>query len=384
MKQTLGIGVLGTGWMAKAHTQALRRLATLTDLPVDLRLVVVGGRDAARTSRRARAWGFERASTDWRDVVDDPAVDVLVNLTGNHAHAAPSIAALERGLHVLCEKPLATDPRDVRAMVESAAASTGVAACGYNYRLVPAVRMIRDLIASGEIGGIRAASFGYEQDWAAADDARNGWRFDDVRGGSALYDLSHILDLTAWILGDPIETVGTVTTRTSTGARPCVLGVEPEDAFTALVRTADVTASVTASRIATGRKAHQFIEITGSAGAVTWDMEDLNRLRLWLPGNERINGFRDVLVTEPDHPYMRHWYAPGHTIGWDDTVAHQWLSFISAITGFDESISADLASFGEGARAIRFADAIRRSARTRTWEPVAGSSDANADDLGGR
>ncbi|WP_271986286.1 Gfo/Idh/MocA family protein [Pseudoclavibacter terrae] len=368
----IGIGIIGTGWMARAHTRALQVLRTAAELPFDVELSHLAGRDPARTDRAAEQWGVTRASTDWRALVDDPAVDVVVNLTGNDTHAAPSIAALQLDKHVLCEKPLAISAVDLERMLAAAQASTAIAACGYNYRFVPALRVAKELLESGGLGELRQFSIGYEQDWASLDADRTGWRFDDHVAGSCVYDLSHILDLLRWFTGDPTAVVANIATRgkAGEGARPAALGVDPEDSYEALATLGTgTTAVLRASRIATGRKGRQFVELTGSLGTVTWDMEDMNRLKVFLEGDRAsgVAGFRDVLVTETEHPFMRHWYAPGHTIGWDDTVLHQWISLIGTITGFDPNLPSDVATFEDGARAVQFADAIRESSATRSW-----------------
>lgn len=381
MRATLGIGVLGTGWMAKAHTHALRALSTTLELPFDIRLVSLGGRAADRTEAMRARWGFESSTTDWRQLVDNPEVDVVVNLTGNAMHAAPSIGALETGKHVLCEKPLATTRADVAAMLQAARSSAAVNACGYNYRFVPAVRLARELVLSGRLGRLRHVNIGYEQDWASKDSARHGWRFEDPVEGSSVYDLSHIIDLLRWIGGEPSMVIASIAARTpadaaagSAGIKETIIGQDHEDSYSALVRMeSGIVANLRGSRIATGRKGSQFLEITGEEGSLLWNMEDLNRLQVYLQsddGGSQLAGYRNVMATELEHPFMDYWYAPGHTIGWDHTVIHQWISVLAAITGFNPDIPTDFARFEDGARAAATADTIRVSAHDQKWTPV--------------
>jgi predicted dehydrogenase len=375
---TLGVGVIGSGWMAKAHTGALKALSTTLELPFDIKLASLAGRSPGRTEATARQWGFESCTTDWRQLVDDPQVQIVVNLTGNSMHAAPSVAALEHGKHVLCEKPLATSEADIAAMLHAARTNPGINACGYNYRFVPAVRLARELVLSGRLGALRDVSIAYEQDWASKPQARQGWRFDNPVEGSTVYDLSHIIDLFRWIVDEPSAVLATVASLDNgleagrMGVREARIGTDPEDSYSALVRTrGGLVATFHASRIATGRKGRQRLEITGERGAVAWDMEDLNRLQVFLADDDtRISGYKDVIVTEMDHPFMNYWFAPGHIIGWDHTVIHQWISVLAAVTGFDPQVPTDFATFEDGARAVSIADSIRSSAEHQRWTAI--------------
>lgn len=364
--------------MAKAHTSAIKALTTTLELPFDIRLVALAGRNPGRTEATSLQWGFESWTTDWRKLIDDPAVQVLVNLTGNTMHAAPSIAALENEKHVLCEKPLAISQSDIEAMLLAAASSPAVNSCGYNYRFVPAVRLAKEIVSSGRLGALRHVSIAYEQDWAAKPSARQGWRFDDPVQGSSVYDLSHIIDLLRWIVGEPTSVTASIASALTTapagqaGVRDARLGSDPEDSYSALVRTEqDIVATLRASRIATGRKGRQVLDITGDKGSVSWDMEDLNRLKVFIEDEDnRTSGYRDVIITEMDHPFMNYWYAPGHIIGWDHTLIHQWISVLAAVTGFDPQVPTDFATFEDGARAVAVANSIRKSSQTQSWVSV--------------
>jgi predicted dehydrogenase len=373
MADSFGVAVLGTGWMARAHTHALRALADL-DLPgptVKLRTVI--SRDRARAEHTANRLGYESATDDWRTAIDDPQVDLLLNVAANELHAAPSIAALQAGKHVLCEKPLAGDSTSAGTMAEVAASNDqAVAACAYNYRFVPAVRLVRDFIHEGRLGAIRHARFSYLQDWAGSTAARTGWRFAAAGDGSSVADYSHIIDLLRWLIGEPVSVSSAISTLDLSGAlRPATTGSDHQDWYAALVRLdSGITATLEASRVATGAKGHQDFEIYGSQGAVSWDMEDLNRLRYFDqrdtadPGSA---GFRDILVTEPTHPYLNHWWAPGHTLGWEHTLVHQWIALLDRITtGSGDSP----ATFADGLAASQVVEAIQTSSTTANWTAV--------------
>jgi predicted dehydrogenase len=347
--------------MARAHAHALHTLGHLAaSQPV--RLVAIAGRDTARTAAPAAELGFERHATDWRAVVEDPDVDVVANVAGNDVHAEPSIAALGLGKSVLCEKPLASSLEDAEAMAAAARASSGLAVCGYNYRFMPALRLAHDLIASGRLGALRHVRAAYLQDWAGSAEARRGWRFADPELGSAVGDYSHIIDLLRWLVGEPVAVCATIGT----------LDEPHEDWYAALVRTdAGVTATLEASRVATGWKGHQHVEIVGSQGSLWWDMEDLNRLHVYLRDDEQgsVAGFHDVLVTEPHHPFLEHWWAPGHILGWEHTFVHEWLETLAGVQS-PGAPPAHLPLFDDGLRAVLITEAIRTSARFGRWETL--------------
>jgi predicted dehydrogenase len=370
----VGIGFVGTGWMARAHAHALHTLGHMMSLPRPLRLVAIAGRDAGRTEAAGQRLGFARRSTDWRSVVEDPDVHVVANLAGNDIHAEPSIAALELGKSVLCEKPLASTVDEAERMAAAAEKASGVAVCGYNYRFVPALRLARELIASGRLGALRHFRAAYLQDWAGSAAARRGWRFSGPETGSSVGDYSHIIDLLRWLIDEPVAVcslIGTLDERAES-LRPAVIGVEHEDWYAAIVRTASgVTATLEASRVATGRKGREHVEIVGSQGSIFWDLEDLNRLHVYLREDEAglTAGFHDVLVTEPDHPFLKHWWAPGHILGWEHTFAHQWLDTLTALDSRAER-PADLPLFSDGLRAVQVCAAIRAAATSGTWVTV--------------
>lgn len=373
MADTLGVAVLGTGWMARAHTHALRALADL-DLPGPaIRLRTVISRDPGRAERTAARLGYETSTDDWRRAVDDPGVQILLNVAANGLHPEPSIAALESGLHVVCEKPLASDLPAATNMADVAASNSDtVAACAYNYRFVPAVQLVHEMIEEGRLGELRHVRINYLQDWAGTAVSRTGWRFAGTGEGSSIADYSHIIDLLRFLIGEPVEVSSAIGTLDGAGAlRPALAGRDHEDWYAALVRLeSGAAATLEASRVATGAKGKQSFEIYGSEGTVTWDMEDLNRLRYFDrhdAADPRTAGARDILVTEPVHPYLRHWWAPGHILGWEHTLVHQWIALLDRISGRGgESV----ATFADGLRACQVVEAIQRSNSTASWVPL--------------
>ncbi|WP_053949310.1 Gfo/Idh/MocA family protein [Halolamina sediminis] len=351
--------MLGYGFMGKAHANALARLPMFVpDAPAVEREVLIG-RDEAALAEAVDRLGFTRTATDWREEVAD--VDVFYNLGPNHVHPEPTIAALEAGTPVLCEKPMAPTLAAAERMAAAASEADATAAVGFNYRYVPAIQYAKRLIDAGELGEIRQFRGRYLQDWLVDPEAPASWRTDADRAGSgALGDLgAHTIDLARFLVGE-IERVSGQTT-TFVDERPAADGegtdpVTVDDAYSAQVRfTNGAAGTLEASRVAVGRKNDHTIEIEGTEGAIRFSLERLNELELYRPGNR---GFETVLVTEEDDPYLEHWWPPGHVLGWEHTFVHENHTFLSAIEG--ESTYAP--DFADGLAVQRAFDAVQRSA----------------------
>lgn len=311
----------------------------------------VSGRDAQRTARAAGELGFERSTTSWEAVVDDPEVEVVAVLGANPVHLPATLGALRAGKPVLCEKPLGSDGGEAARMLAAASAAGGTHACGFNYRWVPAVRLLFDVLRQGRIGALRHFRGLYLQDWA------NGERTRSTHGGAgAVLDYSHLVDMLRHLAGEPLSVSAQVTSFGSGAA---------EDAFAAALELpGGALATLEASRYATGWKGHHRIELNGTDGAAWWDMEDPNRLHLFLAADERdgLGGHRAILVTEPRHPFLESWWPPGHVLGWEHSFVHQWRAFLGAVER-GEPVPPEQASFEDGMRAAMVCDAILASAR---------------------
>jgi predicted dehydrogenase len=369
----IGIGMLGYAFMGKAHASAYRTLSHMTwPPPLRPELVVIAGRDAGAVSEAARRYGFERAVTDWREVIADQRVALFDNSGPNGLHGEPTVAAAEAGKHVVCEKPLGRDA-DESYQIWQRVAATGVKhLCGFNYRFVPAIRLAREMIAAGELGEIRHFRARYLQAWGA-DAGIMTWRFDRAQAGSgALGDLgAHIVDLARHLVGE-IATVSGLTRTFVTDRAGHTVDVD--DAFEAAVEFENgVIGTLEASRLCPGRINQLALEVNGAKGSIAFDLERLNELRVHLAGStpgERAQGFRTTLVTEPDHPFMKHWWPPGHTIGWEHSFVHELHHLLTAIGGNGE-IRPGGADFEDGYRAAEVCDAIVRSSATGRREDVA-------------
>ena len=284
-------------------------------------LVAIGGRNARAPSRRPRArYGYASAVTDWREIVADPRVDVFDNLSPNNLHAEPSIAAAEAGKHVVCEKPLGRNAAEAFETWQRVQAAGVVHMCAFNYRFVPAVRLAREMLEAGELGEIHHFRASYLQDWLADPTAPASWRLDaDEAGSGALGDLgAHIIDLARYLVGE-IASVGALT-RTFVPERPGGR-VTVDDAFEAFVEfEGGAVGTLEASRFCRGRKNAMSCEINGSKGSLRFELERINELSVHMEGSrpgDRAQGFRTVLVTEADQPFLEHWWPPGprHRLG---------------------------------------------------------------------
>jgi predicted dehydrogenase len=366
----IGVGLIGTGFMGRAHSHALHTLAHMVSPePPRPRLVAICGRDAERTATAARRFGYERAVSDWRELLTDPAITLLDNGGPNDLHAAPTIAAAQAGRHVICEKPLGRDADEALETWRRVRATGVTHMCGFNYRFVPAIRLARDLIAAGELGEIRHVRMRYLQDWLRDPDAVASWRLRRSSAGSgAIGDLgSHIIDLTRFLAGE-IATVSGVT-RTFTGSRPGG-EVDVDDGFAATIRLADgAIGTLEASRVCLGHKNSLQWEINGARGTLAFDLERLNELWIAQAGRAGDEGLRRRLVTEPDDPFMASWWPPGHVLGWEHTFVHELAHLFAAIAA-GAGVAPDGADLRDGYRAAEVCDAIVASAERGSAQQV--------------
>jgi predicted dehydrogenase len=349
-RDAIGVGVLGYGWITRAHAHALHTLNHLDPLPRRIRLVALGGRRREPLEAAARELGFERWATSWEDVVDDPEVDVIANLTAVAGHVEPSLAALGAGKPIFCEKPLAPTLDEARSLRDAAEDAGVTNAVGFNYRYVPAVALAKEAIDAGRLGELRHYRALYLQDYHVA-----GGQPRSSGGAGAVLDYSHLVDMLRFLVGEPEA----VTARTTS------FGSGVDDAYAAILELdGGATATLEASRVASGWKGRHRIELNGSDGSLWWDMEDPNRLHVFLleDGREGLGGFRDVVVTQPDHPFLAQWWPPGHVLGWEHSFVHQWRDFLEAVLE-ERAVPERQASFEDGYRAAVLCEAINTSAR---------------------
>lgn len=370
----IGVGVLGYGFMGKAHTNAYKTIPYMVYPPPAVpQLVAICGRNEEAVSAAAQRYGYAGYYTNWQDMLADDRIKLFDNSSSNDMHAAPTIAAAQAGKHVFCEKPLARTAEESKGMLDAVRKAGVKHMVAFNYRFVPAIRQIKELIDSGKLGQIYHFRAVYLQEWIMPHyGTPQIWRLDQETAGSgALGDLgAHIIDLARYLVGEP-TTVGAMT-RTFIPERPLADGsgmakVDVDDAFVATVGFANgAVGTLEASRFAAGRKNHQVIEINAEHGTVRFELERLNEMRVFWVGEEpkETQGFHDVLVSESYHPFWKYWWPQGHIIGWEHTFVHELTHFLDAIAN-NTPVDPHGATFDDGYRAAVICDAILESARTR-------------------
>ena len=354
----IGVGMLGYAFMGKTHSNAFRKIAYMTWPPPLLpRLVSIAGRNEKAVRTAAGRYGYERWTTDWHDLVTDPAIGLFDNGGPNSLHADPTIAAAEAGKNVICEKPLGRTADESYEIWQRVAATGVKHLCAFNYRFVPANRLARDMIEAGELGEIRHFRGRYLQDWGD-DPALDTWRFHaDEAGSGALGDLgAHVVDLARSLVGEFASVSGLV--------RTFLPGREVDDAIEAAVTFENgAVGTVEATRLALGRRNALQWEVNGTKASLAFDMHRLNELQVFRADGDRARGFKTVLVSEADHPWWEFWWPPGHIIGWGETFVHEIHHLLRAIAEGGE-VGPVGATFEDGYRAAEVCDAIVRSSET--------------------
>lgn len=387
MTDRLGVGMVGYAFMGVAHSQAWRNAPHFFDLPLHPDMAAIAGRDEAAVTAAATRLGWSSVETDWKALVIRDDIDLVDICTPGDTHAEIAIAALEAGKHVLCEKPLANSVAEAAAMAEAAEAARAngqLAMVGFTYRRVPAIQLARQLVADGRIGTVRHVRAQYLQDWIADADAPLSWRLDKQKAGSgALGDIgAHIVDLAQFVTGERVTGVSAIL-ETFVHERPVAAAhsglhgtagtsmgpVTVDDAAIFLGRmSGGGVATFEATRFAWGRKNAIRLEINGSAGSLAFDFEDMNVLHFFDVAQPAVEaGFRRIVVTEPEHPYVGAWWPAGHGLGYEHAFTHQAVDLVTAIAERRQPEP----SFADGLRIQRVLDAVERSAADRsTWTPV--------------
>lgn len=365
----LGVGILGYAFMGKAHSNAFKKIPYMMYPPAAIpRLVGIAGRSEEAVQEAARRYGYAHAYTDWREMLANDAIDVFDNGGPNDAHAEPCIAAAQAGKHVFCEKPLARTAEEAKSMLEAAQKAGVKHMVAFNYRFVPAVVQIKRLIESGALGRIFHFRAVYLQEWIMDPEHPMIWRLDKQQAGSgALGDLgAHAIDLARFLVGEPKSLVGMA--QTFIKERPASGGgrgtVDVDDAFTALFEFENgALGTLEASRFCAGRKNHLELEINGEHGSIHFNLERLNELDVFWKDDQptTTQGFHNVLVTEPNHPYLQNWWPQGHIIGWEHTFVHEFDHFFRAIVN-NTDVAPYGATFLDGYRNAVICDAILESA----------------------
>lgn len=370
----IGVGMLGYAFMGKAHTNAFKTIPYMMYPPPAIpKLVGIAGRNEEAVAEAARRYGYDGYYTDWRDMIEDDRIDLFDNGGPNNIHAEPSIAAAEAGKHVFCEKPLARNAEEAKMMLDAVEKAGVKNMVAFNYRFVPAIRQAKELIDSGALGRIYHFRAVYLQEWIMPHfGTPKIWRLDkEVAGSGAIGDLgAHIIDLGRFLVGE-MSSVSAMT-RTFIEERPLpdesgTGKVDVDDAFVAAIAFENgAIGTLEASRFAAGRKNHEVLEINGEKGSIRFNLERMNELEVFWVGEEprETQGFHNILVSEPFHPWWENWWPQGHIIGWEHTFVHEITHLLDCIVN-DKDVAPYGATFEDGYRAAVVADAIAESAQTK-------------------
>ena len=376
---SLGVGMIGYSFMGAVHSHAWRTVGRVFDLGVDVDMRVICGRNEEAVTEAAAKYGWQSAETDWRTVIARDDIDIIDVCTPGSSHEEIAVAALNAGKHVICEKPLANTVAEAERMAAAAQASSGKSMVAFNYRRVPALAYARELVRQGRLGRIFHVRAVYLQDWIIDPEFPLVWRLVKEEAGSgALGDLgAHIVDAAQFVTGSQITNVSGEL-RTFIDERPLVGETHLLEATKSAERgkvTVDDAAlflanfdngavgTFEATRFASGRKNGMAIEVNGEKASLRFEFESMNEL--WVHDHTvdgKDAGFRRVMVTEGDHPYVEGWWPPGHVLGYDHTFTHEFRDFVLDIV----NDRAPEPSFADGLYVQRVLDAVERSAQAQS------------------
>ena len=387
MPQEVNVGLIGYSFMGKAHSHAFKDMSFFfpeaAAYPV---MKAICGRNEANVSDAAKTFGWQGYETDWKTLIERDDIDLIDVSTPGDSHCEIAIAAAEAGKHVFCEKPLANNLAEARAMADAVRKAGVKSMVAYNYRRVPAIALAKKLIEEGRIGDIYHWRAVYLQDWIMDPKFPLVWRLQKEKAGSGPHgDLNaHIIDLARYLVGDISEVSGMQ--ETFIKERPIVeeidaaLGASPggstkmgqvtvDDTTLFLARFENgAVGTFEATRFAGGRRNGNRFEINGSKGSIAFNLEKMNELQYYNREDEdHIQGFREIIVNEGTHPYMDHWWPPGHIIGWEHTFIHEVYDLLQAIAGADNNLHPD---FDEGVKDQAVLEAVSISAENKSWIKV--------------
>ena len=368
----IGIGMIGHAFMGKAHSNGWKQMPYIFWPPAAIpRLVKICGVPESEVAEAARRYGYEEYTTDWKEIISDDRIRIVDNGTPNSLHAEPCIAAAKAGKHVISEKPLGRNAAEAKTMRDAVRKYNVINLCDFNYRMVPAIVLAKNLIDEGKLGRIFHFRARYLQEWIMDADFPIVWRLKKALAGSgALGDLgAHIIDLARFLCGEPKSVMAVTRTfieerfNESTKKKE---KVDVDDAFASVVEFSNgAIGTIEASRFAAGRKNSNIIEINGEKGSIWWDLENMNNLHVYWVDDEPAGtrGFHNVNVTESFHPYYDKWWPHGHIIGWGNTFVHTAYNMINAVAA-GKSLEPYVATFEDGYRNAVICDAILKSAET--------------------
>lgn len=337
MTDSIGVGLIGTGYMGKCHALAWTSVKPVFGSGPRPRLAQLAEANIELANQRAEEFGFARATADWRDLIANPEVEVVSITTPNAFHAEMAVAALEAGKHVWCEKPMAVGFSEAQRMEAAARASGKVAILGYNYIQNPLVRQIGDLIAAGAIGEVNHVRIEMDEDFMAAPDAQFYWKSEASSGYGALDDFAvHPLSLLQILFDNPTRVFAHQSKPypdrpTADGGKRAV---ETFDIASVLFEIGAISGVLSVNRSAWGRKGRIALQIFGSAGSVVYDQERMNELQIYRgSGPATGQGYQTILAAPAHKPYDRFIPAPGHGLGFNDLKVIECHELLRTIAG---------------------------------------------------
>jgi predicted dehydrogenase len=377
MSKTLNIGMIGCGFMGKAHSNAYAKVNHFFDLQYRPVLKAVCARSADKVQAFAHKWGYESVETDWRKLVERKDIDLIDICTPNNTHAEIAVAAAQAGKMILCEKPLAMNGAEGLRMVEAVEKAKTPNMVWYNYRRVPAVTLAKQLIDEGRLGRIFHYRAKFLQDWTINPELPQGgtalWRLDVAAAGSGVTGdlLAHCIDTALWLNG-PLDSVNAMTEtfvkerKHNLTGKVEKVGIDDAAIFMGRFRNGSL-ASFESTRYARGHKALYTFEINGEHASLFWDLHDLHRLQYFDHRDQGIvRGWRSIHVTDSEHPYMGNWWVPGLQIGYEHSFVHQVADFLKGL----ETGKPAMPDFRDAYRTQRVLDAILESAKNGKWVNV--------------
>ena len=373
MKKELNIGIVGAQFMGKAHTNAWYDVSRFYDLP--FKVVMKAACDVNSESERkfAKRLGWQSFETSWQKLIDRNDIDVIDICAPNNLHMPVAVAAAKAGKHVICEKPVAINASEANKMLDAVREASVKNMVAFNYRRVPAIALAKKIIDEGKLGTIHHFNAVYYQDWLVDPEFPWVWRHDVKLAGSGAHgDMNaHTVDLARYLVGDFESVCGQekvfIEERKKPGSNETGK-VTADDAVCFLAKFKNgALGNFIATRFATGKKNFLRLEIFGSEGSVTFNLERLNELEYYSRNDDStMQGFRNIIVTESGHPYINKWWPPGHIIGWEHTFIHEIGDFLQAVAN-DTEIKPD---FYDGFKCQQVLDAAIQSAKSGKWVSV--------------
>ena len=368
-RKRLGIGMMGAGWMCRAHTNAYltARYMFWPASSYNVELVAVGGIDEAEGQRTAERFGYRVGCAGYADIISREDVDIFDNVTPDRLHVEPTIAAARAGKHVVCEKPMAVTAEDAKRMLDAVREAGVKHICGFSYRFLPAVRLAYELIHSGELGKIYHFGGTYYQDQGRFEETpiEDIWYImgTGVDQGIA----SHMIDMSRFLIGEIASVTGTARTyNTKRNSQNGVVDVDATEGFHTLLEYENgATGAMQCLGVANGKQSEFSFEIFGSKGSLRWDMADPNNLYVYLAAtaHPKVVGWTKVCATEPNHPFMDIWWPRGHVLGWEHGHINMIAHFLDCVAE-DKDVAPYGGTFEDGYKVAVIIDAVHRSSKS--------------------